>query len=201
MTLPVGLSMVSGVNAIAHAIEALYSKGRNPISNLIAVEGIRALALSLPGIAKSEHDGPARELALYGAWLCGMCLGSQSMSLHHNLCHVLGGSFGLPHAETHTAVLPHVVSYNAPMVKDTIEKLAAVLPDSQGDAIRGLNKLLSQLRVKRALKEFGMKEEDIERATEITLSRPYANPRRLEKSLVYELIRRAWAGELARADL
>ncbi|KAF5235680.1 hypothetical protein FANTH_11630 [Fusarium anthophilum] len=180
---------------------ALSGSGKNPISDLIAVEDIRALASSLPDIVKGEEDGPARELALYGAWLCGVCLGSQSMSLHHNLCHVLGGTFDLPHAQTHTAVLPHAVAYNAPVTKDTMKKLANVLPDSQGDAIQGLNKLLSQLKVKRALKEFGMKEEDIERATEITLLRPYQNPRKLDRSLIHELIRRAWAGEPARADL
>lgn len=123
------------------------------------------------------------------------------MSLHHSLCHALGGTFGLPHAETHTAVLPHAISYNDPNTKDAMEKLAAVIPRSEGDAIRGLNQLLSQLGVKRVLKSFGMKEGDIDRATEIILSRPYENPRRLERSLIRELIRRAWAGEPARADL
>ena len=201
MTLPVALSATSGVNAIAHAVEALYAKNKNPIISLLAIEGTKALAESLPEIIQDAQSQPAREKAQYGAWLCGVCLGSSAMALHHKLCHTLGGSFNLPHAETHTIVLPHALSYNAPAIPEAMEKLATALPGSEGDATKGLNVLLEKLKVKRALKDFGMKEEDIDKAAEIAVSNQYPNPRKIEKEPIRELIRRAWAGEPARADL
>lgn len=201
MTLPTSLSATSGVNAIAHAVEALYAKNKNPIISLLALEGTKSLAESLPEIIQNPQSQPAREKAQYGAWLCGVCLGSSSMALHHKLCHTLGGSFNLPHAETHTIVLPHALSYNAPAIPDAMEKLASVLPGSEGDATKGLNVLLEKLQVKRALKDYGMKEEDIDKAAEIAVSNQYPNPRKVEKEPIRELIRRAWAGEPARADL
>lgn len=144
---------------------------------------------------------PARQKALYGAWLCGTCLGAVGMSLHHKLCHTLGGSFNMPHAETHTIILPHALAYNAPQIPEVMAKLAAVLPGSDGDAIKGLNILLERLQVKRGLKDFGFKEEDVDKAAEIAVSNPYWNPRAVEKEPLRELLRRAWAGEPARADL
>lgn len=200
LSLPAPISATSGVNAIAHGVEALYAPNGNPITNLLALEGIKALAESLPEIIQDPTCQPAREKAQYGAWLCGSCLGTVKMCLHHKLCHVLGGSLDLPHAETHTVVLPHALSYNAPAIPGAMAKLASVLPGSGGDAIKGLNALLERLRVKRGLKEFGMREEDVQRAAEIAVENPYANPRQVELELVKELIRRCWAGEEARAD-
>ena len=201
MTLPTSLSATSGVNAIAHAVEALYSIKRNPIISLLALEGIRSLATSLPTIIKSPQDQTARSLAQYGAYLCGVCLGSSSMSLHHKLCHTLGGSFNLPHAETHTIVLPHALAYNAPNVPEVMERLAEVLPESRGDAIHGLNVLLEKLKVKRALREYGMQEGDVGRAAELACQTQYPNPRELDEGKLREVIRRCWAGEEARVDL
>lgn len=123
------------------------------------------------------------------------------MALHHKLCHTLGGSFGLPHSETHTIVLPHALAYNAPAVPHAMGRLAGVLPESEGDAIRGMNILLTRLGVKRGLSELGMKEEDVDRAAEIAVGNPYWNPRAVGKEKVREVIRRCWAGEEARADL
>lgn len=183
------------------SVEALYAQKGNPIISLLALEGIKALAESLPEIIVDPSSKSARERAQYGAWLCGSCLGSVGMALHHKLCHTLGGSFNLPHAETHTIVLPHALSYNAPAIPDAMASLANVLPESNGDAIRGLNVLLEKLRVKRGLKEFGMREEDVDKAAEIAVSNPYWNPRSVELGPIRELIRRCWAGEPARADL
>lgn len=120
------------------------------------------------------------------------------MALHHKLCHTLGGSFNLPHAETHTIVLPHALAYNAPKIPEVMAKLAEAIPDSNGDAIHGLNVLLDKLHVPRALKEFGMKEEDVDKAAEIATSNPYPNPREVRYDELRECIRRAWAGEPAR---
>ncbi|UKZ74740.1 hypothetical protein TrVFT333_002410 [Trichoderma virens FT-333] len=201
MTLPVGLSATSGMNAIAHAVEALYAHDSNPIISLLAVEGIKSLAESLPAIMDSPTDLNARSTAQYGAWLCGLCLGSVGMALHHKLCHVLGGSFNLPHAETHAVVLPHSLAYNAPNIPEVMKKLADVLPGSNGDAVQGLNLLLKRLKLQRGLQDFGFKDEDIDKAAGIAVSNPYSNPRSIERPLIRELIRRAYAGEDARVDM
>ncbi|KAM5465580.1 putative alcohol dehydrogenase [Microsporum audouinii] len=201
LSLPARLSATSGVNAIAHAVEALYARNGNPIINLLAREGIKSLSTALPEIMMNPQSASARSNALYGAWLCGSCLGSVGMALHHKLCHALGGSFNLPHAETHTAVLPHALAYNSPSIPDAMAILAEVLPDSEGDAIRGLNALLEKLQVKRGAKEFGMKETDIDQAAEIAVRNAYWNPREIQKEHIRELIRRVWAGEEARVDL
>ena len=105
--------MASGINAIAHAAEALYSPDSNPVTSLLAEEGIAAFGRALPSIRQKRDDLDARADALYGTWLCGTALGNVGMGLHHKLCHTLGGSFNLPHAETHTIVLPHALAYNA----------------------------------------------------------------------------------------
>ncbi|KAI2633021.1 putative maleylacetate reductase [Hypomontagnella submonticulosa] len=201
MTLPVSLTATSGINAIAHAVEALYARNTNPIINLFAAEGVKALANSLPILISEPSSRSARSSALYGAWLCGICLGNVGMSIHHKLCHALGGSFNLPHSETHTIVLPHALSYNAPKVPKAMKALAEALPESEGDATRGLNILLQKLKVERGLKALGMQESDIDKAADIAVSNPYWNPRPIERGLIRELIRRAWAGEDARADL
>lgn len=182
-------------------MEALYARNTNPIMTLLALEGTKALAEALPIIVNSPQDADARSKAQYGAWLCAMCLGTVGMALHHKLCHTLGGSFNLPHAETHTIVLPHALAYNAPKIPDAMKKLADVLPGSNGDAIKGLNLLLTKLKVKRGLKAFGMKEEDVDKAAEIAVSNPYWNPREIEKEPLRETIRRCWAGDEAKADL
>lgn len=181
-------------------MEALYAQHTNPITSLLALEGIRALAEALPIVVASPSNVTARSAAQYGAWLCGLCLGSVGMALHHKLCHTLGGSFNMPHAETHTIVLPHALSYNAPCIPEVMEKLARVLPDSNGDAIRGLNFLLRRLKVQRSLKDLGFKEGDVDKAADIAFSNPYYNPRPVERNLVRELLRRAYAGEDARID-
>ncbi|KAK0113442.1 hypothetical protein ONS95_013700 [Cadophora gregata] len=201
MSLPTGMSATSGVNAIAHSVEALYSPEANPVISLLSLEGIKALAESLPTLTTSPSDLPARLNAQYGAWLCGLALGSVGMSLHHKLCHTIGGSFNMPHAETHTIVLPHALAYNAPKIPEVMARLADVLPGSEGDAIKGLNVLLTKLGVKRDLKAFGFKEEDVDKAADIAVLRAYQNPRPVERDLIREVIRRAYAGEDARADL
>ncbi|VUC27380.1 unnamed protein product [Clonostachys rosea] len=201
LSLPPGMSATSGINAIAHSVEALYAQNANPIISLLALEGIKSLAGALPIIVESPSDVAARTSAQYGAWLCGLCLGSVGMSIHHKLCHTLGGSFGLPHAETHTIVLPHALAYNAPRIPEVMGKLAEVLPESNGDAIHGLNVLLTRLKVQRGLSHFGFKAEDVDKAADIAVSNPYYNPRPIERDLIREVIRRTQAGEDARVDL
>ncbi len=192
LTLPPALSGTSGINAIAHAVEALYAKDRNPITSLMAEEGVRALASALPRIVEDPRAPGPRSDALYGAWLCAACLGAVGMALHHKLCHTLGGSFDLPHAETHTVVLPHATAYNAAAAPEAMAALGRALESD--DAPRALFALAGAVGAPRALSALGMPEVGIERATEIALESPYWNPRPLDKDAIAALLARAWSG-------
>jgi maleylacetate reductase len=192
MTMPRSLSAASGLNAIAHAVEALYARDRNPIISLMAQEGIRSLAQALPKIKSDAKDVEARTEALYGAWLCGSCLGAVGMALHHKLCHTLGGAFNLPHAETHAIILPHAVAYNASADPQAMSQIARAL--GANDAAVGLFELAGAIGVRRSLRDVGMREQDIDHASDLAVTNPYWNPRPVERDAVRGLIARAWAG-------
>ena len=192
LTLSPALSATSGMNAIAHAVEALYARDRNPIVSLMAEEAIGALARALPAIVARPDDREARAGALYGAYLCGVCLGAVGMALHHKLCHTLGGTFDLPHAQTHTIVLPHALAYNAPAVPDAMARIARAM--GTDDPARALYDLAGRLGAPRSLAELGMPEAGIEEATERALAAPYWNPRPLERAGIRALLARAHAG-------
>lgn len=192
MGLPAHLTAVSGLNAIAHAVEALYARDANPIIALAAQEGIAALARALRVLAVDGTDLSARSDALYGAWLCGICLGAVGMALHHKLCHTLGGSFNLPHAETHAVVLPHAMAYNAPNVPQANEAIARAL--GSRTAATGLFDLARAIGAPTALQAIGLAEEDIMTAVDIALTKPYWNPRAIERGPLEALLRNAWSG-------
>ncbi|KKC26653.1 maleylacetate reductase [Sphingomonas sp. SRS2] len=190
--LPERMSATSGINAIAHAVEALYAMNGNPIIDMMAAAGVRSLAGALPRIVANPMDLAARSEAQYGAWLCGTCLGAVGMSLHHKLCHTLGGSFNLPHAETHTIVLPHALRYNAPAVPGAIAALASALGAS--DPALELFDLAGRLGAPRGLKDIGMPESGIDEAVDRALANPYYNPRPLDRASLRASIAAAWAG-------
>lgn len=198
LTLPARMSGTSGINAIAHAVEALYARDGNPVITLMAEEGIAALGRSLPIIAHAPSNIEARADALYGAWLCGACLGSVGMSLHHKLCHTLGGSFNLPHAETHTIVLPYAVAYNAPAAPDAMGRICRAL--GCDDAATGLYDLGRAVGAPSALSELGVSVDDVERATELATRNPYWNPREVEANGIQRLLRHAQSGHRPQAD-
>lgn len=193
MSLPAALSGTSGLNAMAHAIEALYAQDRNPVTTLMALEAIAAFGRALPVIAKQPDDVAARSDALYGAWFCGICLGSAGMALHHKLCHVLGGAFDLPHAETHAVMLPHTTGYNMAAAAEVMEKVATAL--HAPNAARGLWNLARSIDAPRSLKELGMPEDGIDHATDLALRNPYWNPEPLTREGIHGLIKAAWAGD------
>ena len=197
MTMPAGLSATSGINAIAHAVEALYARDRNPVISLMAQEGIGTLAHALPRICSQPGDRAARTDALYGAWLCGICLGAVGMALHHKLCHTLGGLFNLPHAETHTVILPHALAYNAPAAPEAMARVAAAL--GVPDPAFGLHDLARKLAAPQSLREIGMPESGIDPAADLAVKNPYWNPRTIERDAIRELIAQAWRGEAPRA--
>jgi maleylacetate reductase len=190
--LPVGLSVTSGMNAIAHAVEGLYAQDSNPVMSLMAEEGIRALAQGLPRVVSKPGDLDARADCLYGAWLCGAVLGAVGMALHHKLCHVLGGTWNLPHAETHTVVLPHAAAYNAPAVPEAMRRVGRAL--EAPDAAQGLYDLARSLGAPLALEAIGMPAGELDRAAELATTSPYWNPRPIERAAIRRLLDDAWFG-------
>ncbi len=193
--LPTELSATSGMNAIAHAVEALYAIDANPIISMVAEEGIRALAAGLPAVLQNPQDIDARSDCLYGAWLCGVALNGVSMALHHKLCHTLGGSFNLPHAETHTIVLPHATAYNEVAEEARLARVSRALgPGAASSAALGLYNLAKSLGTPLALRELGMPESGLDRAADLAVAAPYPNPRPLERRAIRELLQCAYEG-------
>lgn len=192
LSLPVGLSVTSGINAIAHAAEGLYAQEADPIHCLLAEEGIRALAAGMPKVAQRPHDVDARSACLYGAWLCGVVLGAVGMALHHKLCHTLGGTFNLPHAETHTIVLPHALAYNGAAAPEAMKRIAAALGGSS--APTAIYDLAKRLGAPVALRDIGMPAAGLDRAAELATTNPYWNPQPIERTRVRRLLQDAWEG-------
>jgi maleylacetate reductase len=190
--LPVGLSVTSGFNALAHAAEGLYAEDANPIMSLMAEDGIRAFAHGLPAIVKNPKDLEARSECLYGAWLCGAVLGAVGMALHHKLCHVIGGTWNLPHAETHTVVLPHALAYNADAAPDAMRRVERGL--GAPHAAQGVYDLMKTLGAPLALKDIGMKEAELDRAAELATTAPYFNPRPIDRQGIRALLDNAFFG-------
>lgn len=192
LTLPASIAGPSGINAIAHSVEALYAQDKNPIISLMAEESIRALGRSLPKLVTNPGNTELISDALYGAWLAGACLGAVGMAIHHKLCHTLGGTFNLPHAEMHTIVLPHSVAYNREAAPEAMETIARAL--GVNDAATGLYDLAKSLGVPMALSELGMPVDGLERAADLATQNPYYNPRPIEKAAIYKLLSDAHAG-------
>lgn len=190
--LPVDMTVTSGMNAIAHAAEGLYSPDANPLMSLLAEDGVRAIARALPAIVADPADRAARSDALYGAWACGTVLGVVGMALHHKLCHTLGGTFDLPHAQTHTVVLPHALAYNAEAAPDAMARLARAL--GVADAPQGLWDLARSLGAPMTLKELGMPRDGLEKVVSLAVANPYANPAPLEAGRLRRLLEDAYDG-------
>lgn len=195
--LPVKMSVTSGINAIAHAAEGLYSVTTNPIIELMAQEGIRALGRALPAVRRQPQELEARSDALYGAWLCGTVLASVDMALHHKLCHTLGGTYNLPHAETHTIVLPHALAYNAAAAPEAMRKIAQALEGKS--AAQAVYDLARDNGAPVALRDVGLQESDLDKVCELALSNQYPNPRPLEQRGIRQLLQDAYEGQRPRA--
>lgn len=198
--LPLELTVVSGINAIAHAVEGLYAHDRSPITESFAIQGVVALMEAIPLIERAITDGTcdtqayidARSKALYGAWMCGAVLGSTSMGLHHKLCHVLGGCFNLPHAQLHTVMLPHAIAYNQSAAAAQLQKLNATLGVT--DIAQAMYEFSSRHGACVALKDLGMQEKDLDYACELALQKEYPNPRKIEKGPLRKLLQNAYEG-------
>jgi maleylacetate reductase len=194
VSMPPMLSVTSGINAMAHCAEALYAKDANPIISMLAEEGIRAMSGSLPLVVRDPADLEARSQALYGAWLGGVSLGAVGMALHHKLCHTLGGTFNLPHAETHTVILPHAIAYNTGAAPEAEARMARALGASS--AAQGFHDLAKTLGAPVSLKQLGMKESDLDKAAELAVQNPYYNPRPITKESIRTLLQNAFSEKM-----
>ncbi len=170
LTLPPRIAGPSGMNAIAHCVEGLYAMDGNPIISMFAAEGIRALARSLPRVVEAPEDIEARADALYGAWLAGAVLGAVMISIHHKLCHTLGGTFNLPHAEVHTVILPHATEFNSRAAPEAMRIMAEAL--GAESAAQGLFDLALRIGAPVSLQEIGMPLDGLERAAELATQNP-----------------------------
>lgn len=189
--LPVPLSVTSGLNAMAHALEALYAQDHNPISSLMAIEGLRAFTSALPAIVATPSDLAVRADGLYGAWLCGTVLGTVGMALHHKICHTLGGTFDTPHAETHAIMLPHTAAFNAVAVPDLLAPVADLFGGSVGG---GLWDFAKAIGAPMALRDLGLTEADLDLVSAIAVENLYWNPRPIDKASIRALLQQAWEG-------
>ena len=181
------------MNAIAHCVEGLYAQDANPILSLMAAGGIRALARSLPIVVREPAGLEARADALYGAWLAGTVLGAASMSIYHKLCHTLGGTFNLPHAEVHTVILPHAVAFNREAAPEAMCVVAEALGASS--AAQGIYDLAVRIGAPVALKDIGMPLDGLDRAAKLAAENPYYNPRPIDYTGVRQLLEDAYLGK------
>lgn len=195
LTLPAQISACSGMNAMAHAVEALYAEDKNPVISLMAIESIKALHSALPLIVEDLTDILAREKATYGAWLAGICLGSVGMAIHHKICHVLGGTYDLPHAQAHAITLAYSVHYNRNADIRAMDKLAEALGVKDrvevGLAIYRLNESLG---IEMALKDIGLPKEGPAKVAQIVCDSPYYNPRAYHYEELKDLLEKAYEG-------
>lgn len=196
-TLPAAMTVTSALNAMAHAVEALYAKDRTDTTSALALEGLSAFQQSLPAVIANPTDLAAREATQEGAWACGTVLGQVGMALHHKLCHTLGGSLNLPHAETHAIILPHATAYNLPAAAAELAPVATMFGNE--DAARGLWDFAKSLGAPLALKDLGVAEDDLDRMAELATTNPYWNPREITKDGIRALLGRAWEGAAPQA--
>lgn len=189
MSLPAAVSATSGLNALAHAVEALYAPDSSPVVAAMAEQGVRDLAAALPAIVSNPADTEARATALQGAWLCGACLGATTMGLHHKLCHVLGGMLDLPHADLHSVVLPHVAAFNLPAAPAARTALARALGND--DPAAALGSLADRLGAPRRLSDLGVQESDLPSVVAEVLASPCSNPRPVDGPTLTQVLESA----------
>jgi len=206
VTLPADLSAASGLNALAHCVEAFWAPRRNPISSLAAEEGIRALAAGLPAVYADPTDLAARSDLLYGAYLAGSAFAVAGSGLHHKICYALGGAFNLPHAQTHAIVLPEVLAFNAPAAPDAARRIGRALAaggsGNDTDPVGALRALSAGLGIPRGLRELGLREDQIDVIVELVAPAvPVDNPRRADRAALREIIHAAWVGPVPAAEL
>jgi maleylacetate reductase len=192
VTLPPGATGASGMNAVAHCVEALWTARRTPVSDALACEGLRLLSHGLPRSVEAPGDLVARGLALRGAWLAGVALGQAGTALHHTICHVLGGAFDLPHAEVHAAVLPAVVEHLRPVAPEALRRIADAL--GADDAVQGLTALAVAVGATEGLEALGLDAPGVDAAASQVAERAGAAPAPVSAADVRQILEQAMPG-------
>lgn len=197
LSLSVDLSVASGLNALAHCVDSLWAPRADPINAALASEGIRALASGLPRVVDDGTDLDGREEALFGAYLAAVAFASAGSGLHHKICHVLGGRYDLPHAATHAVVLPHVLALNGPAAPEAERRIATALGATT--ARQGLEDLRTTLGAPRALRDHGLREDQLDDAVAAILPVvPDSNPLEVTPEALRRLLHDAWEGTTPR---
>ncbi|MCX4409939.1 maleylacetate reductase [Streptomyces sp. NBC_01764] len=193
LSLPVAMSVASGLNALAHCVDSMWAPRTDPVDQALAGEGIRALAAGLPAVVADPAGLDGRERVLYGAYLSAVAFSSAGSGLHHKICHVLGGTYDLPHAQTHAVVLPYVLAFNAPAAPEAERRIAEAF--GSASAVEGLQGLRDAVNAPRALRDHGFDEADIDDAVDAILEVvPANNPRPVTSHGLRGLLRAAWQG-------
>lgn len=192
--LPLLVTGASAFNALAHSVEGLYAPGCNPITTSIALEGVRAINQSLPVVMGTPKDVRARGQLLYGAAMSGIALGDTTPAFHHKICHVLGGTFGLVHADAHSVVLPHAIAFNAPVLQSEMVMLSHALGCRPEDVAGSLWDLATRSNVPTSLAQLGLRRENINEATERIVAEVKTNPRKFTDADIENLLLAAFAG-------
>lgn len=199
-SLPADLTVASGFNGLAHCVDSMWAPGTDPIAQAFALEGVRALTEGLPAVVEHPHDLDARDKCLYGAYLSALSFATEGSGLHHKICHVLGGTFDLPHAETHAIVLPYVLAFNAPSVPQVAGRLAQAFgAEDISDPVAAVNAAFASLQERtkapRALRDIGMPRDGIDDAVaRILTASPESNPTRVTRENITAMLEAAWAG-------
>lgn len=191
-SLPPHIAGPSGMNALAHAVEGLWAQNVSPMMGAFAQESVRALTSALPKVVRDSRDLDAQSEVQYGACLAGIILGSVGMALHHKLCHVLGGSFNTPHAETHAVILPYVVAFNLDAATEARRRLTESLGTSK--VASALWNIGQAVGAPRSLAALGLSEADLDKAADLVTRSPYYNPREVTRAGVRQLLGDAYAG-------
>ncbi|GAB2556670.1 maleylacetate reductase [Kribbella endophytica] len=191
--LPLAITAASVANALAHCVEATWTVKADPITEITAVEGARALHDGLLAVIEDRNDLDARGNLLYGASLAGSALASAGTGLHHKLCHLLGGTYGLPHAETHAAVLPQVTHLNAAAVPRAKSRLESAIQAE--DLATGLYDFFSTTGVPTSLRALGLTEQQAREAARQFAATNPVNIVPVDEATLTDLLLAAWSGE------
>lgn len=192
-TLPAWLAAASAFNAIAHCVEAFWGPGANPITSLSAAEGITALRVGLDALEGGSDE--AYDQLMYGTALAGSAFAVAGSGLHHKICHALGGAFDLPHAQTHTVILPHVLAFNEGSIGDDARRISEAL--GGGEPAAALRALEDRQGAPRSLEELGLRADQLDEAIDIVSAKlPIANPREVTRDDIASILRSAFAGEV-----
>ncbi len=192
-SLPMGVTAGSVMNAMAHCVEALYAEHRNPVTSMMAMEGLRALQSGLARVVSDESSRDGRTSLMFGAFLAGSALGAVGMAIHHKICHVLGGTFGLSHGDANAVILPHVVAANAAAEREVVAAIGGAL--GMADPAEGLFDVAASAGAPSSLAQLGMEENDLDRAVAIVLENPGFNPRPVDRVWIRQLLDDAFLGK------